>query len=65
MNIKDFVSKFHTHPVLFFGTGMSMRYLNTSYSWKGLLRHVIEELTGNDELFLNIDSHCNGCCIEG
>lgn len=62
MDIKDFVSKYHTHPVLFIGTGMSMRYLQKSYSWRGLLEKVVVDLTGNDEDFLNIDSHCNGDC---
>lgn len=62
MDIKDFVSKYHTHPVLFIGTGMSMRYLQKSYSWRGLLEQIVVDLTGNDEDFLNIDSHCNGNC---
>lgn len=57
MDIKDFVSKYHTHPVLFIGTGMSMRYLQKSYSWRGLLEQIVVDLTGNDEDFLNIDSH--------
>lgn len=62
MDIKEFVSKYHTHPVLFFGTGMSMRYLEKSFSWRGLLERVMTDLTGDDEDFLNIDSHCNGDC---
>lgn len=62
MNIQDFISQFHTHPVLFFGTGMSMRYLEKSFSWKGLLEQVMTDLTGSDEAFLNIDSHCNSDC---
>lgn len=62
MDIQDFISKYHTHPVLFFGTGMSMRYLEKSYSWKGLLEQVMTDLTGSDEAFLNIDSHCNSDC---
>lgn len=60
MDIKTFVSKYRTYPVLFFGTGMSMRYLEKSYSWRGLLERVMTDLTGHDEDFLNIDSHCNG-----
>lgn len=62
MDIKDFVSNYHTHPVLFIGTGMSMRYLQKSYSWKSLLKQITVDLTGNDEMFLNIDSHFNGDC---
>lgn len=59
MDIKEFISKYHTHPVLFIGTGMSMRYLQKSYSWKSLLEQITVDLTGNDELFLNIDSRLN------
>ena len=62
MDIKDFVSNYHTHPVLFIGTGMSMRYLQKSYSWKSLLEQITVDLTGNDEQFLNIDSRFNGDC---
>lgn len=62
MDIKDFVSKYHTHPVLFIGAGMSMRYLQKSFSWRGLLKQIVVDLTGNDEDFLNIDSHCEGEC---
>lgn len=32
MNNKDFIVKYKNHPVLFIGTGMSLRYLNNSYS---------------------------------
>lgn len=60
MNITEFTSKFHTHPVLFIGTGISMRYLSESYSWKGLLKQVMIDLTGSDEDFLNLDSRLNG-----
>ena len=38
MDIADFIGKFRNHPVLFVGTGMSMRYLSNSYSWDGLLK---------------------------
>lgn len=62
MDIKDFITKYHTHPVLFFGTGMSMRYLQKSYSWKSLLQQITVDLTGNDELYLNIDSRFNSNC---
>ena len=62
MDIKDFVSNYHTHPVLFVGTGMSMRYLQKSYSWKSLLEQITVDLTGNDEQFLNIDSRFSGDC---
>lgn len=62
MDIKDFVSNYHIHPVLFVGTGMSMRYLQKSYSWKSLLEQISVDLMGNDEQFLNIDSRFKGDC---
>lgn len=62
MDIKDFVSNYHTHPILFIGTGISMRYLQKSYSWKSLLEQITVDLAGNDEQYLNIDSHFNGNC---
>ena len=60
MDIHDFVSRFHTHPVLFIGTGMSIRYLEESFTWRGLLERVMTDLDGNDEEFYNIHSHCKG-----
>ena len=33
LNIDEFVMQFKNHPVLFVGTGLSMRYLKNSYSW--------------------------------
>lgn len=60
MDINSFVSKFHTHPVLFIGTGMSIRYLEESFTWRGLLERVMTDLDGNDEEFYNIHSHCKG-----
>ena len=57
MDINSFVSKFHTHPVLFIGTGMSIRYLEESFTWRGLLERVMTDLYGNDEEFYNIHSH--------
>lgn len=62
MDIKEFVPNYHTHPVLFIGTGMPMRYIQKSYSWKSLLEQITVDLTGNDERFLNIDSRFNGDC---
>lgn len=62
MNIRDFVSNFRTYPVLFVGTGMSLRYFTQSYSWPNLLRKVIVDLTGDDEMYLNIDSRYNSEC---
>lgn len=56
MNIKDYVSGFRNHPILFIGTGISLRYLNNSYTWDGLLRHIAYELSGNHEFYLDLKS---------
>ncbi len=57
MNIKDFVAKYTNHPVLFIGTGVSLRYLENSYTWDGLLSKIATELYGDDREYLNIKSH--------
>ena len=44
MNIQEFISKFHNHPVLFIGSGLSLRYLQNSYNWDGLLKKIAGEL---------------------
>lgn len=54
MKISDFVAKFSNHPVLFIGTGLSMRYLNNSYSWDSLLKKICCDLKGNDEYFYDL-----------
>ncbi|MGF1718022.1 SIR2 family protein [Photobacterium chitinilyticum] len=57
MDIKDFVSNFKNHPVLFVGTGISLRYLENSFSWDGLLRKIACELKGNEEYYLDLKAH--------
>lgn len=57
MDIKTFVSDFKNYPVLFFGTGMSLRYLQNSYTWDSLLRKISFELTGTDEKYFDIKSN--------
>jgi len=56
MDIKEFISNFKNHPVLFVGAGMSLRYINNSYSWDGLLKKIAHDLTGNDEFFYDVKS---------
>lgn len=58
MNIKEFVGRYRNHPVLFIGTGFSLRYLQNSYTWDGLLKHISRELAGNDEYYFDIKSRC-------
>lgn len=57
MNIKEFISKYKNHPVLFIGTGMSLRYLENSYTWDDLLKKISFELKGNEEFYLDIKSN--------
>lgn len=57
MNIFDFVSGFRNHPVLFIGTGVSLRYLENSYTWDSLLKFICYEYSGNNEHYLDIKSN--------
>lgn len=59
MNIADFIKQFRNHPVLFVGTGMSLRYLENSFSWNDLLKKICFELNGNNEYYYDVKSnHC-------
>lgn len=58
MNIQDFIGNFHNHPVLFIGTGMSLRYLENSYTWDDLLSKVSRDFIGNNEYYLDVKSKC-------
>lgn len=58
MTIHDFVSQFSNHPILFVGTGMSLRYLKNSYTWDSLLSKIALELYGSDEKYLDIKASC-------
>ncbi|CAO98281.1 SIR2 family protein [Erwinia tasmaniensis] len=54
MNINDFVRNYKNHPVLFVGTGFSLRYLTESFSWDALLKRVVIDLRGNVEEYFDI-----------
>lgn len=58
MNINNFVSNYKNHPVLFIGTGFSLRYLENSYNWDSLLKQISIDLFGTNEEYLNIKSRC-------
>lgn len=58
MNIKDFVTNFKNHPVLFIGTGISLRYLENSFTWDELLKKISYDLKENEEFYLDIKSEC-------
>lgn len=51
MLLKDFINRFRNHPVLFVGTGLSLRYLINSYSWDSLLEKIAFEFTGSKEYY--------------
>ena len=54
MDIQEFISKYHNHPVLFVGTGLSLRYLKNSYSWDSLLQKIAKDFNPDPEYYLDI-----------
>lgn len=61
MKIQEFISNYHNHPVLFVGTGLSLRYLENSYSWDSLLQKVASEFNPDPEYYLDIKAeHMEG-----
>lgn len=58
MNIQEYISNYKNHPVLFVGTGISLRYLKNSFTWDGLLSKISFDLTVNPEFYLDIKSRC-------
>lgn len=68
MQIYDFIKKFRNHPIMFIGTGLSLRYLEYSYSWDELLRKIAFELNPNSEYYLDLKAEHminNVCSLEG
>lgn len=58
MKIENFIKNYKNHPILFLGTGMSLRYLEQSYTWDGLLQKISFDLYENEEKYLDIKSNC-------
>jgi hypothetical protein len=58
MHINDFIGSYKNHPVLFVGTGVSLRYLKESQTWDSLLRKIATELTGGPEYYLDLKASC-------
>ena len=58
MTIQEFIAQYKNHPVLFIGTGISLRYLENSFTWDGLLSKIALELTDNPEYYLDIKAKC-------
>lgn len=54
MKIQEFIHNFRNHPIMFIGTGLSLRYLSNSYSWEELLKKIAWEFNPNEEYYLDI-----------
>lgn len=54
MSIEKFFKEMRNHPVLFLGTGFSLRYLNVSYTWRELLEKIAIDIYGEKRLFLEL-----------
>lgn len=58
MELLEFVKQYKTHPVLFMGTGMSMRYYANSYSWEELLKKIVIDYSDSEEHFYDLKGQC-------
>lgn len=58
MNIQEFFSQYTNHPVLFVGTGISLRYLSNSHTWDSLLKKISYDIHESNEPYLDIKSSC-------
>lgn len=58
MDVQEFIGKYKNHPVLFLGTGFSLRYLKSSFQWDGLLARVAESFNEGREYYLDVKSEC-------
>ena len=58
MNINEFFSAYKNHPILFIGSGFSLRYLDNSYNWQDLLKKIGLELYENEEPYLDLVGEC-------
>ncbi|MEC2074449.1 SIR2 family protein [Alkalihalophilus marmarensis] len=54
MKIDEFITSFNNHPVLFIGTGISLRYLENTFTWDGLLSYISKELKGTNEFYYDL-----------
>ena len=58
MDIKEYISNFTNHPVLFVGTGISLRYLKNSFTWDSLLEKISYIVYQYEEVYLDIKARC-------
>jgi len=59
MTIQEFIGHYKNHPILFVGTGISLRYLKNSFTWDGLLSKIAFELTDNPEYYFDVKAACH------
>jgi hypothetical protein len=59
MTIQDFIAQYRNHPILFVGTGISLRYLKNSFTWDDLLSKIAFELTENSEYYFDVKAECH------
>ncbi|VEJ10130.1 SIR2 family protein [Actinobacillus delphinicola] len=57
MKLSDFVKNFHNYPVLFIGSGFSLRYLKNSFNWNDLLENIAYKIHGDEERYLELKAH--------
>ncbi len=54
MKLEEFFLNMRNHPILFLGTGFSLRYLEKSYTWRGLLEKIAIDLYEDKKNFLDL-----------
>jgi hypothetical protein len=59
MTIQNFIAQYRNHPILFVGTGISLRYLKNSFTWDDLLSKIAFELTENSEYYFDVKALCH------
>ncbi|WP_026976427.1 SIR2 family protein [Flavobacterium tegetincola] len=59
MTIQEFIAQYRNHPILFVGTGISLRYLKNSFTWDDLLSKIAFELTENSEYYFDVKAQCH------
>lgn len=57
MKLSDFVKNFHNYPVLFIGSGFSLRYLKNSFNWNDLLENIAYKIYGDEERYLELKAN--------
>lgn len=61
MDIKEFIAGYNNYPVLFLGSGFSLRYLKNSFGWNELLEKISFEIYHTNDNWYDIKSkHIEG-----